>query len=123
MIKKIKHLSLILLLALAVSACGQTQAIPFEESIVVEAGEDKALLLDVRSPDEYTSGHVKEAINLPVNNLDEIESLTKSKDETIYVYCRSGNRSQKAKTLLEEKGYTKVIDLGGISNYKGELEK
>lgn len=123
MIKKIKHLSLILLLALAVSACGQTQAIPFEESIVVEASEDKALLLDVRSPDEYTSGHVKEAINLPVNNLDEIESLTKSKDETIYVYCRSGNRSQKAKTLLEEKGYTKVIDLGGISNYKGELEK
>lgn len=123
MIKKIKHLSLILLLALAVSACGQTQAIPFEESIVVEASEDKALLLDVRSPDEYRSGHVKEAINLPVNNLDEIESLTKSKDETIYVYCRSGNRSQKAKTLLEEKGYTKVIDLGGISNYKGELEK
>lgn len=123
MIKKIKHLSLILLLALAVSACGQTQAIPFEESIVVEASEDKALLLDVRSPDEYISGHVKEAINLPVNNLDEIESLTKSKDETIYVYCRSGNRSQKAKTLLEEKGYTKVIDLGGISNYKGELEK
>lgn len=123
MIKKIKHLSLILLLALAVSACGQTQAIPFEESIVVEASEDKALLLDVRSPDEYRSGHVKEAINLPVNNLDEIESLTKNKDETIYVYCRSGNRSQKAKTLLEEKGYTKVIDLGGISNYKGELEK
>lgn len=121
--KALKTFCLALCLALGLSACGNAPSVTFSDTIVQEAISEKALLLDVRSETEFASGHVKGAINLPMASLENIENLASDKDTPIYLYCRSGNRSQKAKTLLEEKGYTKVIDLGGISNYKGELEK
>jgi rhodanese-related sulfurtransferase len=73
-----------------------------------------ALLLDVRTEEEYVSGHIKGATLFPLQKIQTGAVPDVSKDKTIYVYCQSGNRSAQAAKILEEAGYT-VVDLGGIS--------
>ena len=75
------------------------------------------VIIDVRTEDEYNSGHLKEAINIPVG---EIESITISKDKTLIVYCRSGSRSASAAKVLSGMGY-KVLDMGGIINWEYDV--
>ncbi len=78
-----------------------------------------ALLLDVRSAEEFASGHIDGAVNVPVQVLPEkLSTLPATKDQDIVVYCRSGARSAKAARLLKDAGFTKVQDLGGMSNWK-----
>ena len=79
------------------------------------AGE--ALWIDVRSADEYASGHVEGASNIPYTEITaRISEVTGDKDDLIYVYCRSGRRSGIAKQALMEAGYTNVINLGGLED-------
>lgn len=78
-----------------------------------------ALLIDVRSADEFATGHLHRAINIPHEQIgQQITQLTNDKDQTIYVYCRSGRRSALAKTVLNELGYKNVEDLGGYKKLK-----
>jgi len=78
-------------------------------------------LVDVRTPKEYTEGHIKDAKNINFyddNFIDQISKL--DKDKEIYIYCRSGGRSGKAAKQLEAAGFTKVYDLqGGFKNWSG----
>jgi rhodanese-related sulfurtransferase len=74
-----------------------------------------AVLLDVRTADEFGAGHIVGAKNLPLADIQGKTYPNASKNSKIYIYCRSGNRSAQAKTLLEGAGYTKVIDLGGMN--------
>lgn len=83
---------------------------------------ERAALVDVRTPEEYAQGHAKGAELIP---LDEIEAKVQErfkKDEIISLYCRSGNRSATAQAVLEDKGYF-VLDIGGIGDYKGDIER
>ena len=73
-----------------------------------------ALLLDVREPVEYTKGHIPGALNLPLNDLVEIRTLSPDKERSIIVYCRTGVRSRQAAETLKALGYTHISDLGGI---------
>jgi rhodanese-related sulfurtransferase len=70
-------------------------------------------LIDVRTPEEFASGHIEGAINIPVQELqqrmDEVSS-----DEPVVLYCRSGNRSNQAAQILDGAGYSGVYDLGGV---------
>ncbi|MFN8378001.1 MAG: rhodanese-like domain-containing protein [Anaerolineae bacterium] len=70
-------------------------------------------LIDVRTPEEFASGHLPNAVNIPLdelpNRLGEVAT-----DEPVVLYCRSGNRSGQAAQLLASEGYTQVLDLGGI---------
>jgi len=76
---------------------------------------DSALIIDVRTPAEWETGHLAHAKHIEWQVIDEkITDLTKDKNATIYVYCRSGNRSGKAKKILDQLGYTNVINAGGI---------
>ena len=78
-----------------------------------------AFLLDVRSPGEFAEGHLAGAVNVPVNELEAtMASLPADRRREIVVYCRSGMRSARARTLLLKAGFTKVEDLGGMSNWK-----
>ncbi len=71
--------------------------------------------IDVRTMDEYNSGHVPEAVNIPYTEIAaSISALTGDKDASIYVYCRSGRRSGIAQETLEGLGYTQVINVGGL---------
>ncbi len=73
-----------------------------------------ALLIDVRSPGEFASGHIKGSVNIPVDRLGNQVQVLK-KDKPIVVYCRSGARSMAAKVLLEKKGFKNIIDGGSIN--------
>jgi len=77
-----------------------------------------AVLLDVRTPEEFASGHADGAVNIPVEDLgSRLAELKGDEKKDIVVYCRSGHRAGIAKTLLESKGFTKVHNVGGLSDW------
>ena len=81
-----------------------------------------AVLLDVRTPQEYREGHIPGSQNVPLQQLDKVEEVTENKDTILYVYCRSGARSRQAVSLLNHMGYTNVHNIGGIAAYSGKVE-
>ena len=78
-----------------------------------------AVLLDVRTPKEYASGHIPESKNVPLKTIGDAKNVVPSKDTPLYVYCYSGGRSSKATKALKQMGYTNVKNIGGISSYRG----
>jgi rhodanese-related sulfurtransferase len=72
-----------------------------------------ALVVDVRTPEEYASGHFRAAKNIPVQSLASRASEL-PKNRPLVLYCRSGARSASAKRLLESLGFGDVYDAGGI---------
>ncbi len=71
-----------------------------------------ALLIDVRTQEEFDTGHIKNAVLFPLQDIEQGKLPTEDKTTKLYVYCRSGNRSAQATRILEKAGYT-VTDLGG----------
>lgn len=79
------------------------------------------VLLDVRTPSEYETEHIPEAVLLTLDEIEEKASeIIPNKDKTYYVYCRSGNRSAVAAQLLVDMGYKNIYDLGGIKDWPYE---
>lgn len=74
-----------------------------------------AIVVDVRTPEEYASGHFRHAANIPLHVLPARASELR-KDASIVVYCRSGGRSASAKQLLDRMGFRDVYDAGGLHN-------
>lgn len=73
------------------------------------------IVLDVRTPEEFTEGHLAKAINIDVNSQDfEQECAKLDQKKTVYVYCLAGVRSKKAALILKKKGYQVVSMSGGI---------
>lgn len=86
--------------------------------------DDKALILDVRTPEEFEAGYIPEAVNINIYEgqgfLDALGKLDKSKN--YYVYCRSGNRSRQACALMNNMGFGQAYNLeGGIIDWQGEV--
>lgn len=80
-----------------------------------------AILIDVRSKEEYDLEHLDNAINIPLNVIkSNIGEYVDNKEIDIILYCQSGNRSSQAAKILLELGYTSVYDLGAIKNCNGE---
>ena len=80
-----------------------------------------AVLLDVRTREEYASGHIEGSRNLPLDEIDRVDSFIKDKTAPLYVHCLSGGRSARAAAYLKGKGYREVHDIGGIGSYKGKI--
>jgi phage shock protein E len=78
--------------------------------------ENGALFLDVRTPEEYADSYISGATNFTLQDLQQGKLPNVEAQEKIYVYCRSGNRSAEAKTILENSGFTNVVDLGGLED-------
>lgn len=75
---------------------------------------DEIQLVDVRTPEEFQTGHIRDAQNIDYNNesfKSKISSLDKSKP--VLVYCRSGKRSANAAEIMKELGFTKIVSLDG----------
>ncbi len=127
-----KHrLFLILLIVLLLTGCAVSTdkdvtytQITMSEAVEMMESESDYIILDVRRPDEFATGHIPNAINIPNESIgtDEISELP-DKDQLILVYCRSGNRSKQASQKLVKLGYTNVVEFGGINDWKGETEK
>ena len=75
-----------------------------------------AILLDVRTREEYASGHIEGSRNLPLDEIDSVDSVVKDKNTPLYVHCLSGGRSARAAAYLKGKGYREVHDIGGIGH-------
>ena len=79
------------------------------------------VVIDVRTPDEFDVGHVQGSQNIEWENIQQIQDSIK-KDEKIYLYCRSGNRSGKATKILIDLGYKNVTNLGSLQSAADFLE-
>ena len=87
-----------------------------EFAVIQSKIKDGAQLLDVRTAEEFDSGHFAGAINLDVEDIIAGKLPDAAKDAQLYVYCRSGNRSAQAVSLLKQAGFTNITDLGGLAD-------
>lgn len=82
---------------------------------ILAAIEHEALIVDVRTPEEFADGHYPGAINIPHETiLDGLNQLGVTADTAVILYCRSGNRSGQAEQVLQEKGFTEARNAGGL---------
>ena len=83
-----------------------------------------ALLVDVRSPEEFVNGHIEGSINLPIDQIiSSIHKITLDLEANIVVYCASGLRSSSARKVLIKMGYMNVINGGGVNGVADKFKK
>jgi rhodanese-related sulfurtransferase len=110
---------------------GETQKSPrlikYEEfaNVLADPSVD-ALVVDVRTREEFNAGHIPGAILFPYDEIDTKKDafarLAGRNDRPIVLYCRSGNRSSIAARSLDKLGYTDIADFGGLGNWKGNID-
>ena len=106
---------------LLLTACDSNIFKTIDSNVAMDLIENEAIVIDVRTADEYNTGHIKDSINIPVDNISSVEY---DKDSVIIVYCASGMRSSNAAKTLIDLGYTNVYNLdGGLINWGFELEE
>ncbi len=128
---KILLILLILLFSVTLTACKKptdntkpTYQLITPESAKIMMEDSSVIILDVRTPEEYKEGHIEGAILIPdYEILETAEKILTDKNQTILVYCRSGNRSRKAANNLLYLGYQNVYDFGGIIDWPFEIVK
>ncbi|MBT3562104.1 rhodanese-like domain-containing protein [Flavobacteriaceae bacterium] len=88
-----------------------------------QINNDNVLLFDIRTMDEFNSGHLKGSINIDFYEEKLFDKFFKkvNKSKPIYIYCRSGNRSKKSSEKLKKLGFVKIFDLEG--GYKNWIKK
>lgn len=121
-----KKLTALLIIALAMASCtaSEYKQVSSDEAARLMAESKGYVILDVRTAEEYRSGHIDGAICIPNETIgkDMPEELP-DKNQRIFVYCRSGNRSRQAASKLAALGYTDIIEFGGINSWKGKIVK
>ena len=86
--------------------------------------EDKgAVLVDVRTRQEFAGGHIPGAVNVPLTELGDFMDSVPDTDTPVYVHCLSGGRSRQAVSKLKKMGYTNVCNIGGIENFQGQQQR
>ena len=125
-----KQFLLALMALLLLTGCGGSDQIP--ESTYQQISQETAkeimdtqevVILDDREQNEYNSGHIPEAILLPVGTIteDTAAAVIEDTDTVVLVYCRSGNRSKTASQALADLGYSNVYEFGGINDWPYEV--
>ena len=122
-------LPLLAALALVMTGCAAPQAsadsfrqISMEEAVAMMKAQEGYIILDVRTVQEYESGHIPGAICIPNETISDAEiPQLPDKDQLILVYCRSGNRSKQAAAKLARLGYKNIVEFGGIGAWPGEI--
>ena len=93
-----------------------------EEAKSIMESDAEYVIVDARTPEEFSEGHIPGAVLIPYDEISEkAESILTDKDKTILIYCRSGRRSKIAAEALLELGYTDIREFGGIIDWKYEI--
>lgn len=125
--KRISYLILSFLMVMTLVACQsqiEVQSIDGDTVYQMLQDHEDFVLVDVREQDEYDDGHIPNAMLIPLGTIEEdFETKVPSKDKKIVIYCRSGRRSKEAYTKIVNLGYQNVYDLGGILDWKYDIEK
>ncbi len=116
-LKNINKIIILILMLISAFTCGQDKSIDKNTAF-----NPDNILIDVRSPQEYESGHIQNAKNIPVDKIaEDIKYFVPDKEKTIVIYCQSGRRSEIAEKILKDLGYKNVINAGSYKDLK-ELE-
>lgn len=105
----------VLFAGLFLVSCVHNRSAGAEAHRRVEAG---AILVDVRTPEEFAAGHLPGAVNIPVDELPRRFAELGSPEKPLVIYCRSGARSSRAEGLLKERGFQDVFNLGPMSAWE-----
>ena len=90
---------------------------------LISEGKD-VIIVDVRSRDEYASGHIPGAVCIPNETISNVEpAQLNDKDQNIIVYCQTGMRASKAAKKLKRLGYKNIYNFGGINSWRGNIER
>lgn len=112
---------LTLILSLILCGCGNNKSNEKElisgRNAKIEVINNSAVLVDVRTTEEYNKEHISGSLSIPLDSIEKIEKEVSSKDKILIVYCSSGNRSKKAKEKLLDMGYKTVYDMGSMINW------
>ena len=117
------------LAVIALTATAVVMLLTYFKNNSIDSGVERyrntpgAVLIDVRTEEEYAEGHIPGSVNIPLQSIQDIGTVAEDKLTPLFVYCRSGRRSGEAETLLKEAGYTNVYNIGGIIDYSGKLER
>jgi len=99
-----------------------TLALAANDLATIQSNISAPVIIDVRTPQEFATGSIEGAVNLPLKGLpDSLLNEGIALDEEVVVYCRSGRRSAQAKTLLKAAGFELVFDGGPMSQLKDVL--
>jgi len=82
-----------------------------------------AVLLDVRTEEEYRQGHLEGSKNIPLDRIEDVYSVYPDRNKPLFLYCQSGMRALKAAAVLQGMGYLNVTTLGGIEGYRDPAGK
>ena len=121
--KKIKLILLFFVVTFYMNFCSKNVDVISMQQFQSKILDENTVVLDVRTEEEYFGplGHIDGAILIPINELEiRIEELKEFQDETIYVVCRSGNRSNFGKDLLIENSFNAVNVDGGMLAWKAD---
>ena len=138
--RKIVMLFCLSILTLGICGCGSAQTsevtegkdpamatfqrVNSDEAAKMMAAEQGYLIVDVRTAGEYADGHIPNAINIPNESIHTTPPKElPDKAQKIFVYCRSGARSQQAAQKLANMGYTNIVEMGGIKDWHGDVVK
>ena len=121
-------IAVVLLFSVALVSCDEEKGAPeeaiYEQITPAEAkalmdNEEGYIILDVRTEEEFASGHIAGAIVIPDYEIGErAEGILTDKEQLILVYCRSGRRSKNAASELATLGYTNIKEFGGINDWE-----
>ncbi len=100
---------------LCFTGCAHQRPVRDEAHRLVEAG---ALLVDVRTPQEFAARHLPGAVNIPVDELPQRLGELGAPEQPVVIYCGSGKRSSRAEQLLKEQGFQQVVNLGPMSAWE-----
>ena len=116
-----KKIISLLIICLLLTACGNKGYEIIDTNKALELMDNGAIMLDVRTVDEFNQEHIENAVNIP---LDMIDTINYDKDAQIIVYSQTGVRSKEAVQKLIKLGYTSLYDLdGGLLNWGSTLVK
>ncbi len=85
--------------------------------------EKNAVLLDIRSKEDYKRGHVGGAVNVPMDKLEQVKTRIRSADTTIYVLGDFNNNPKKAARALKKMGYSNAVPSGNMEEHQGMLKR
>lgn len=102
----------------------KTQSMSMKDAQAELEKDKRIVLVDVRGTDEYREGHIKGSINVPLHLLPAtMAQKVPDKKARVFVYCLSGGRSSQAVDWMARNGYEDVTNIGGISNWRGPIER
>ena len=120
----IKFFTALIFCTLFFTGCGQSyKNISHEDAVRIMNSGQNALVVDVRTVEEYQEKHIPGAVLIPINEIKSgrLDKLP-DKNQIILVYCWTGRRAEDAAKILSQNGYKYVYNFGGIVDWEGELE-